>query len=337
MKRIGINGLGRVGRIILRQYISNPREDFEIVAANDLDSVSNLSYLIAHDSVHGRAPFAVSHGSDNIELGEKRIAMFRERDPGKIPWKDCGVDIVLECTGVFRSRAEAAKHIEAGASKVILSAFSDDADVTIVMGVNEHTYDPVKHGVISNASCTTNSLAPVAKVLDESFGIDALWATTVHAYTSSQALIDKATRKVRRGRAAALSIVPTTTGAANATCQVIPSLQGKMDAIALRVPIPDGSVTDIVARLRKDATRDEINAALKKASEGSMEGIIEFSEEELVSIDIIGNPHVAIIDSEFTQVVGENMAKVLVWYDNEWGFSNSMLKLTSYIISRGWR
>ncbi len=310
------------------------RKDFEIVAANDLDSASNLSYLIAHDSVHGRAPFPVSHGSGYIQVGENKIEMFNEKDPGRIPWNDCGVDIVLECTGVFRGRAEAAKHIRAGASRVILSAFSDDADVTIVMGVNEHTYDPKKHEIISNASCTTNSLAPVAKVLDEAFGIDALWATTVHAYTSSQALIDKAARKVRRDRAAALSIVPTTTSAAKATCEVTPSLRGKMEAIALRIPIPDGSITYVVALLKVVATREGVNAALKEASEGAMKGVVEFSEEELVSVDIIGNPHVAIIDSEFTRVVGGNMAKVLVWYDNEWGFSNSMLRLISYIISK---
>jgi len=334
MKRVGINGLGRIGRIILRQYVASPRQDFEIVAVNDLDSADNLSYLIKYDSVHGRAPFEVSHGSDYMQLGERKVSIFREKDPENIPWKDEGVDIVLECSGAFRKREGATKHLKAGASKVILSAPSDDADITVVLGVNESAYDPQKHQVISNASCTTNCLAPVVKVMEDSFGIEHLWATTIHAYTSSQSLVDRSTRKRRRGRAAALSIVPTSTGAAKATSLTLPELQGKMDAIAFRVPVADGSLTDLVVALKKDASREEINSALEAAASGPLKGIVEYSKDELVSVDVIGNAHSAIVDAELTSVLGRRMAKVVVWYDNEWAYSTRMLDLTSFIISK---
>lgn len=331
MKRVAINGLGRIGRLALRNYITTPPDNIEVVACNDLTPIDDLAYLIRYDSVHGRAPFPVEHSPDYLQFGSKQIKVFNEKDPAKLPWKELGVDVVLECTGRFRGRKDAGKHLEAGASKVIISAPSDDTDTTIVMGVNENSYDSQKHNVISNASCTTNSLAPVAKVLNDAFGIEYLMVTTIHAYTSSQTLIDLPARKRRRGRAAAVSLIPSSTGAAKATALVIPELKGKMDAIAVRVPVPDGAITDVVAHLKKDVSVETVNAALKKAADGALKGILGYSEEELVSADIISDPHSGTIDATSTRVLANRVAKVLVWYDNEFGYSRRMLDLASVV------
>jgi glyceraldehyde-3-phosphate dehydrogenase type I len=331
MKRVAINGLGRIGRLVLRHYMSNPTENIEIFALNDLISTDELAYLIHYDSVQGRAQFAVGFGRDYLQLGSNRFTILNEREPANLPWKKLGVDTVLECTGLFRAREDAAKHLEAGASKVIISAPSNNCDLTVVMGVNEVSYDSNKHHVISNASCTTNSLAPVAKVLNDTFGIDYLMATTIHAYTSSQAIVDRPARKRRRGRAAAVSLIPTSTGAAKATALVVPELKGKMDAIAVRAPIPDGALTDIVAHLRKDVTVESLNDALKGAANRQLKGILEYSDEELVSADIIGNPHSGIIDGQSTRVIMNNVVKVFVWYDNEYGYARRLLELADYL------
>ena len=296
--------------------------------------MEDLAYLIKYDSVHGKAPFPVSYGEDYLTLGSHRLDIVNNRDPARIPWKEHGIDIVLECTGVFTKRAEAAAHITAGASKVIISAPSADADATFVMGVNEKSFDPKKHHIVSNASCTTNSLAPVAKVLNDAFGIESLMMTTVHAYTSSQALVDESARTKRRGRAAAVSLVPSTTGAAEATALTIPELKGKMHAMAIRAPIPDGAITDIVVRVGRQVTVREVNDILKIAAENELAGIMEYCEDELVSADIIGNLHSAIIDAPSTAVVNGNVVKVMAWYDNEWGYARRLLDLASYIAER---
>jgi len=296
--------------------------------------MDDLAYLMTYDSVHGKAPFPVSFGADYLMAGPHRIDIVNNRNPAQIPWKQHGIDIVLECTGVFRKRADAAHHVTAGASIVIISAPAADSDATFVLGVNEKTFDPARHRVVSNASCTTNSIAPVAKVLNDAFGIESLMMTTVHAYTSSQALVDKSAKNKRRGRAAALSIIPSTTGAAEATALTIPGLKGKMHAISLRVPVPDGAISDIVAELGRTVTAEEVNAALKRAAENELKGILEYSEDERVSADIIGNPHSAIVDGLSTAVVNGRLAKILVWYDNEWGYARRLLDLASFIADR---
>lgn len=331
MKKIAINGLGRIGRLVLRQYLHTPPENIEIVAANDLTPPDELAYLMRYDSVQGRATFPIEYGSDFLKLGQKRITIVNEKDPTNLPWKTLGVDTVLECTGLFRKRDDAVQHLSAGASQVIISAPSESADVTIVLGVNEERYDPREHHVISCASCTTNSLAPAAKVLNDAFGVEYLMVTTIHAYTASQALVDKAARKRRRGRAAAVSLIPTSTGAAKATALVIPELKGKMDAIAIRVPVPDGALTDIVAHLKQDVSIETVNAAFQAAAEGELKGILGYSEDEIVSADIIGDPHSGIIDAPSTRVIKDRVVKVLVWYDNEYGYAARLLDLANYI------
>ena len=343
MKRVGINGLGRIGRLVLHHYQKNPSDDVEIVAANDLNPAEDIAYLMKYDSIHGISPFNIHIEKKNIESSEKNeefekivtdkstLILCSEKDPSKIPWKKLDVDIVLECTGIFRRRNDAAKHLDAGASKVIISAPSSSADLTVVLGANETQYDPKKHDIISNASCTTNSLAPPVKVLHDVFGIKHLLATTVHAYTASQTLVDKTMRKRRRGRAAAISLIPTTTGAAKATELVLPELKNKMDAIAIRAPIADGAITDIVAELNQNATVDQVNMELKKAADGPLHGILEYTEEDLVSADIIGNLHSGIIDGKSTKVIDDRMVKVLVWYDNEAGYAKRLLELAEYI------
>ena len=331
MKKIGINGLGRIGRLVLRHYMANPSNDVDIIAANDLTPIDDLSYLIRFDSVHGKVPHDISFGSDYIQLGSKKIKIFNEKDPTKLPWKNLGVDIVLECTGLFRKKEDATKHISAGASKVIISAPSESADLTIVQGVNEDLYNPKIHHVISNASCTTNSLAPAVKVLNDSFGIEHLLVTTVHAYTASQGLVDRSARKLRRGRAAAVSLIPTSTGAAKATGIVLPKLKDKMDALAIRVPVPDGAITDIVAELKSNVTVEQVNEAFRIASMSELKGILGYSEDELVSADIIGDTHSGIVDGTSTKVVDNKMVKVLVWYDNEFGYAKKLLELAEYI------
>jgi len=263
MKKVAINGFGRIGRKILSNYITDPPDNIAIVAVNDPNPTEELAYLMKYDSVHGRAPFSIEAGSDRLKLGSKEVRVLHDRDPARLPWGDLGVDLVLECTGHFTERAGSAKHIDAGAKRVAISAPSPDADLTVVLGVNESAYDPAKHTIISNASCTTNALAPAAKVLNDSFGVERLMATAIHAYTATQALVDRATKKPRRGRAAAVSLIPTTTGAAVATTRVLPELTGKMDAIAIRAPIPDGSVVDIAAELKRETTTDAVNLGVE--------------------------------------------------------------------------
>jgi glyceraldehyde-3-phosphate dehydrogenase type I len=331
LKTLAINGLGRIGRLILRHYLANPPENLKIIAVNDLTSIDDLAYLIRRDSVHGNSSFSVEYDTDHLLLGSEKFKVLNEKNPENLPWKEFGVDIVLECTGLFRKKNDATKHLNAGASKVIISAPSESADLTVVMGVNEKSYDPKKHHIISNASCTTNSLAPVVKVLNDTFGIESLMMTTIHAYTSSQMLVDGPARKRRRGRAAAVSLIPTSTGAAKATTLVIPELKGRMDAIAVRAPISDGALTDIVVCLKSDVSRDIVNETLKDAANGALKGILEYSEDELVSADIIGNPNSGIIDGPSTCVIMNRVVKLLIWYDNEFGYARRMLDLASYI------
>lgn len=331
MNKIALNGLGRIGRLVLRHSLAHCPENVAIVAANDLTPIDELAYLLRYDSVHGRAPVSVEAGSGFLQLGPRKILVYSEKNPENLPWKANGVDTVLECTGLFRKREDAARHLKAGASRVIISAPSDNADLTVVMGVNENQYDPGKHRVISNASCTTNSLAPAVKVLNDAFGVEYLMATTVHAYTASQTLVDRPARKLRRGRAAAVSLIPTSTGAAKATALVIPELKGRMDAIAVRAPIVDGAITDIVAHLKTDVSVETVNGAFKKAAQGALKGILDYSEDERVSADIIGDPHSGIVDASSTRVIMKRVVKVLVWYDNEYGYSRRLLDLADYI------
>ncbi len=334
MKRVVINGFGRIGRKALYNYLTDPPGNIEVVAVNDPNPTEELAYLMKYDSVHGRAPFPVEAGVEHIRFGSKEVQVTHERDPARLPWKDLGVDIVLECTGHFTERAGSAKHIDAGARRVAISAPSPDADLTVVLGVNEELYDPAKHTIISNASCTTNALAPAAKVLNDAFGVERLMATAIHAYTATQALVDHAAKRPRRGRAAAVSLIPTTTGAAIATTRVLPELTGRMDAIAIRAPIPDGSVIDIAAELKQETTVGAVNAAMKQAAEGRMKGYLAYSDDPLVSADIISDPHSGVIDGRSTGVVGGRMARVLVWYDNEFAYAKRMIDIASYMVSR---
>jgi len=335
-KRIAINGLGRIGKMVLWHYVTNPPKNVEIVYANGGSGTpEDLAYMLKYDSVHGHFPAEISCDEHSLTVGGQRIEIVDERDPAKLPWAENNIDIVLECTGHFTDRNGAAKHLEAGAKKVLISAPGKNVDLTVVLGVNQDWYQPDEHHVLSNASCTTNSLAPAMKVLEENFGVDSAHITTTHAYTSSQVTIDrKKPGKHRRGRAAAVNIIPTTTGAAKATVEVIPDLQGKMTAMALRVPVPDGAITEIVANLKKETTVEELNAAFEKAANGELKGILEFSTEELVSTDILGNPHSSIIDGLSTQVLGGKMVKVMAWYDNEFGYSGRLLELADFVAER---
>jgi glyceraldehyde 3-phosphate dehydrogenase/glyceraldehyde-3-phosphate dehydrogenase (NAD(P)) len=334
MKKIAINGLGRIGRLVLRCYMANKPSDVEIVALNDLTPPAEMAYLIKYDSIHGKAGFPVEAGEDCLKLDGKEIPLFKEKDPAKLPWKELGVDIVLECTGIFTKKEKAMAHIEAGAKRVVISAPADDSDLTIVLGVNEKLYDPAKHVVVSNASCTTNSLAPVTKILNDAFGIEYLMGTTIHAYTSTQVLVDVPKGGGRKGRAAAVSLVPATTGAAKAMVPLFPELKGRMDMISVRVPVADGSLTDIVVHFKKEVTVEEVNAALKSAADGKLKGIVEYNDEEIVSADIIGNTHSGIVDAPSTKVIMGKVAKVMVWYDNEYGYSNRMVELAQYIAGK---
>ena len=325
MKRIAINGLGRIGRMVLRHYMEVHPKDVTLVAANDLVPTDDLAYLIKYDSVHGRATFPISSDEHTIKMGDTTLNVFAEKDPAQLPWKKLGIDVVIESTGRFTKRELAAKHLEAGARRVIISAPATDADITIVVGVNDNKFDPKKHSVISMASCTTNSLAPPLKVLMDNFGVERAMATTVHAYTASQALVDKPDKKLSRGRAAAVSLVPSSTGSDIATVLVLPELKDKLRALAIRAPILDGAITDIVADLKKSTTGEQVNAAFKKASDGQLKGILGYTEEELVSADIIGDTHSGIVHALSTQVVQGTMVKVQVWYDNEFGYSRRLL------------
>lgn len=330
-KRVAINGLGRIGNQVLRHYLHAMPKNCEIVAANT-SSVEDAAYLLKYDSVHGRADFPIETvGNEKLIVDGHEIAIVSSHNPLELPWQALGIDIVLECTGHFTEGSAAAQHITAGAKKVIISAPGKNVDHTFVLGVNQHEYDDAKHHVVSNASCTTNSLAPAMKVLEERFGVENAMITTTHAYTSSQTTVDKRARKRRRGRAAAVNIIPTTTGAAIATTEVIPSLKGKMEAMALRVPVPDGAITEIVALLKKEVTTEEINAAFEEAANTSLKGILEYTTDEIVSTDILGNRHSSIIDGLSTSVVGGRMVKVMAWYDNEYGYSQRLLELADFI------
>ena len=318
--RVGINGFGRIGRCTFKQIMAT--DGMEVAGINDLADIDDLAYLLKYDSVHGWYPSKVENDRDSITVDGSEVAFFSEAEPSRLPWAEVEADVVVECSGLFRARDQAAGHLEAGTRKVIISAPSDDADGMFVLGVNADRYEARTQHVVSMASCTTNCLAPIAKVLHESFGVESLMMTTVHAYTSSQSLMDRPTRKRRRGRAAAQSIVPTTTGAAAATERVLPELSGRIDGIAMRVPIPDGSITDIVATLSRDATAEQVNDALEAASRTPpLEGILRVSDECLVSRDILGDPHSSIVDAESTMVLQGRTVKVLSWYDNEWGYS----------------
>jgi glyceraldehyde 3-phosphate dehydrogenase len=334
--RVGINGFGRIGRCTFKQCIE--KEDFAVVGINDLANLEDLAYLLKYDSVQGWYSKKISTAQSEIHVDQLRIPFFSSREPAKIPWKDLGAEIVIESSGALRSRAKAAGHLEGGARRVVISAPSDDVDGTFVLGVNENAYDPSKHRIVSMASCTTNCLAPVSRVLNDTFGVDHIIFTTVHAYTSSQSLMDIPARHRRRGRAAGLSVIPTTTGAAKAAERVMPELKGKIDGMAMRIPVPDGSVTDLVAFLKKDATPAEINDALTRASERPpLRGILRVTEESLVSRDIVGDPHSAIVDAQSTMVVQKRTAKVLAWYDNEWGYSARLVDFARFIAEQGAR
>ncbi len=330
--RIAINGFGRIGRNLLRA-IRKYDLDVQVVAVNDLTDPVTLGHLTKYDSVHGRFPGEVRVEGSSIVIDGTPIAVLSERDPAALPWGDLGVDVVVESTGFFTERDKAAKHLEAGARKVIISAPAKNEDITIVMGANEGDYDPQQHHVISNASCTTNSVVPMAKVLHESFGIAQGLMTTVHAYTGDQRIHDAPHEDLRRARAAAVSIIPTTTGAAKAAALALPELKGRLDGMALRVPIPDGSVTDLTLLLEREVTVAEINAAMRAAAEGPLKGILEYCEDPIVSIDVVGNPHSCVFDSLATMASGR-LVKVLGWYDNEWGYSVRLAQLTALVAGR---
>ena len=330
--RIAINGFGRIGRNFLRA--SNGYKEFEIVAINDLTNAKTLAHLLRYDSIHGIFNADVKATDSGLSVDGKAIAISAVTDPAKLPWKDLNVDIVIESTGLFTDRASAQKHLDAGAKWVLISAPAKDPDATVCMGVNEETLDVAKHKIISNASCTTNCLAPVAKVLLNEFGIVRGLMTTVHSYTNDQRILDLPHSDLRRARAAALSMIPTTTGAAKAVGLVLPELKGKLDGMAIRVPTPNVSVVDLVAELGKDTSAGEVNAALKKAAEGPMKGILQYTEDPIVSIDCNGNSHSSVVDAAVTKVLENRMVKVLSWYDNEWGYSSRLRDLAIYIINK---
>ncbi|MFH8660249.1 type I glyceraldehyde-3-phosphate dehydrogenase [Streptomyces afghaniensis] len=328
--RVGINGFGRIGRNYFRALLEQGA-DIEIVAVNDLGDTATTAHLLKYDTILGRLKQEVSHTEDTITVGDKTIKVLAERNPADIPWGELGVDIVIESTGIFTKKADAEKHIAGGAKKVLISAPAKDEDVTIVMGVNQDKYDPANHHVISNASCTTNCVAPMAKVLDENFGIVKGLMTTVHAYTNDQRILDFPHKDLRRARAAAENIIPTTTGAAKATALVLPQLKGKLDGIAMRVPVPTGSVTDLVLELGREVTKEEVNAAFQKAAEGELKGILEYTEDAIVSSDIVNAPASCTFDSSLTMVQEGKNVKVIGWYDNEWGYSNRLVDLTVFV------
>ncbi len=330
--RVAINGFGRIGRMVFRAALKE--KDIEIVAINDLTDSATLAHLLKYDSVHGVFNAKVEAKGDELVVNGKAITIYKERDPAALPWKKEKVDLVLEATGLFTAREKAELHLKAGARKVIISAPATGEDITIVMGVNSSLYDTKKHNIISNASCTTNCLAPVAKVLHETFGIEKGLVTTVHSYTNDQNILDLPHRDLRRARAAALSMIPTTTGAAKAVSLVLPELKGKMDGMAIRVPTPNVSVVDLVAVLKKKTDAEQVNAALKKASKGALKGILGFEEAPLVSIDFNGNLLSSIVDAACTKVLDGNMVKVLSWYDNECGFSQRVVDLVKLIASK---
>ncbi len=332
--RVGINGFGRIGRNAFKIATSRA-DDIEVVAINDLTDPKTLAHLLKYDSLSGKFDGTVEAKEDAIVVNGREIKILKETDPAKLPWKELGVDVVLESTGRFTNKQDAIKHVEAGAKKVILSAPGKNEDITIVMGVNEDQYDPAQHQVISNASCTTNCLAPFTKIVDREFGIIKGLMTTVHAYTNDQKILDLPHSDLRRARAAALSMIPTTTGAAKAVSLVLPQLKGKLNGMAMRVPTPTVSVVDVVFELEKKVTADEVNDAFRKAAAGEMKGILDVCDEPLVSIDFKGDAHSSIVDSLSTMVIGDNMLKVVSWYDNEWGYSNRIVDLIRYLNQKG--
>ncbi|MEN9203865.1 MAG: type I glyceraldehyde-3-phosphate dehydrogenase [Thermostichus sp. DG_1_6_bins_120] len=330
--RVAINGFGRIGRAFLRILLSRPTLELEVVAVNDLTEPDNLAYLLQFDSAYGRLPQSVRAVDGHLQVGEHKIRVLAERDPAQLPWKDLEVDLVVESTGFFTKREGAAKHLEAGAKKVIISAPAKGPDLTVVMGVNDDQYDPERHHIISNASCTTNCLAPVAKVLLDRFGIETGFLTTCHAYTATQAIVDRPDPKdFRRGRSAAVSIVPSTTGAATAVAEVLPALKGKMDGLALRVPTLTGSIVDFVARTEQPISKEAVNQAFVEAAEGPMRGILAIAPAEIVSADIVGDPHSSIVDLGSTMTLGDRTVKVLSWYDNEYGYASRVVDLAAKI------
>ncbi len=329
--KVGINGFGRIGRLVFRAGIDDP--DIEFVAVNDITNAETLAHLLKYDSVHGKFEDVTTDGENLIVRG-KKVKVLSTRNPAELPWKELGVDLVVESTGLFRSREDAHKHIEAGAKKVIITAPAKNPDITIVMGVNHDQYDPEKHVIVSNASCTTNCLAPVVKVIHETFGVVKGLMTTVHSYTNDQRILDLPHKDLRRARAAAMSMIPTTTGAAKAIGEVIPEMKGKLNGMAIRVPTPNVSLVDVVFETAKDVTVEAANEALKKASEGELKGILGYSEEPLVSKDFNGDSRSSIVDSLSTMVSGNNMLKVLSWYDNEWGFSCRVVDLINLMASK---
>ncbi|GAA2876990.1 type I glyceraldehyde-3-phosphate dehydrogenase [Streptomyces mexicanus] len=328
--RVGINGFGRIGRNYFRALLEQGA-DIEIVAVNDLGDTATTAHLLKYDTILGRLKQEVSHTEDTITVDGKTIKVLSERNPADIPWGELGVDIVIESTGIFTKKEDAEKHLAGGAKKVIISAPAKNEDVTIVMGVNQDKYDAANHNVISNASCTTNCVAPMAKVLDENFGIVKGLMTTVHAYTNDQRILDFPHKDLRRARAAAENIIPTTTGAAKATALVLPQLKGKLDGMAMRVPVPTGSVTDLVVELSREVTKEEVNAAFQKAAEGELKGILEYTEDPIVSSDIVNAPASCTFDSSLTMVQEGKNVKVIGWYDNEWGYSNRLVDLTVFV------
>src|SRR6186713_511880 len=331
--KVGINGFGRIGRNIMRAALG--AKDVDFVAVNDLTSAATLAHLLKYDSILGNLKSSIKADGDKITVDGDSFKVLSSKDPAQLPWKDLGVDVVFESTGLFTDRDSAAKHLAAGAKKVIITAPAKKPDFSVVLGVNENKYDSKAHQILSNASCTTNCLAPLVKVLHESFGIKKGWMTTVHSYTNDQQLLDLPHKDLRRARAAALSIIPTTTGAASAVGEVMPDLKGKLDGISMRVPTPNVSCVDLAAVLGKNTTTEEVNAAFKEAADGAMKGILEYVEEPLVSIDFRGNPHSSIIDAPYTKVMDGDFVKVLSWYDNEWGYSNRCVDLLRLMVKKG--
>jgi len=331
--KVGINGFGRIGRNILRAAMAH--SDIDIVAVNDLTDAATLAHLLKYDSILGNLKADIRATGDVISVDKDEFKVLAHKDPAQLPWKSLGVDVVFESTGKFTARDDAAKHLAAGAKRVVITAPAKKPDVTVVMGVNHENYDPAKHQIVSNASCTTNCLAPIAKVLHETYGLKKGWMTTIHSYTNDQQLLDLPHKDLRRARAAALSMIPTTTGAASAVGEVLPALKGKLDGISVRVPTPNVSMVDLSAILGKPATAEEINATFEKAANGAYKGIIEYVTAQLVSIDFRGNPHSAMLDAPYTKMLDNDFVKIVAWYDNEWGYSSRCVDLLRYIESRG--
>ena len=331
--KVGINGFGRIGRNIMRAAMGD--SSIDIVAVNDLTNAATLAHLLKYDSILGNLKAAISASGDRITVDRDEFQVLSIKDPAQLPWKSLGVDIVFESTGLFTNRDDAAKHITAGAKKVVITAPAKKPDITVVLGVNSDTYDPAKHQIVSNASCTTNCLAPLAKVIHEKFGIRKGWMTTVHSYTNDQQLLDLPHKDLRRARAAALSIIPTTTGAALAVGEVLPDLKGRLDGIAMRVPTPNVSIVDLAAVVDKKTSKEELNAAFREAANGALKGILQYVEEPLVSIDFRGNSHSSIIDAPYTNVMDGDFVKALAWYDNEWGYSTRCVDLIRFMANKG--